>query len=105
MKKTTLVITVLISFPLFSQVPLTTTNNTLRHGDILCKIEVPYLEQGEKGNDAVWRFPAILLDQFLHRNIEPHFFLAQSSITEGAASSTDWKSISPRRFAPLTRKK
>jgi hypothetical protein len=51
MKITTLVITVLISFPLFSQVPLTTTNNTLRHGDLLCK--VPYVEQGEKGNDAV----------------------------------------------------
>lgn len=45
MKKTTLVITVLISFPLFSQVPLTTTNNTLRHGDLLFKIEVPYVEQ------------------------------------------------------------
>lgn len=53
MKKTTLVISVLISFPLFSQVPLTTTNNTLRHGDLLFKIEVPYVEQGEKGNDAV----------------------------------------------------
>ncbi len=32
---------------LFSQVPLTTSNNTLRHGDILCKIEVPYVEQGD----------------------------------------------------------
>ena len=50
---TTLVIAILTSIPLFSQVPLTTTNNTLRHGDLLCKIEVPYVEQGEKGNDAV----------------------------------------------------
>lgn len=41
------------SLPLFSQVPLTTTNNTLRHDDLLCKIEVPYVEQGEKGNDVV----------------------------------------------------
>lgn len=32
---------------LFSQVPLTTSNNTLRHGDLLCKIEVPYVEQGD----------------------------------------------------------
>lgn len=38
---------------LFSQVPLTTSNNTLRHGDILCKIEVPYVEQGDRGSDAV----------------------------------------------------
>ncbi len=28
-------------FPLSAQVPLTTTTNTPRHGDILCKVEVP----------------------------------------------------------------
>ena len=59
---TTIVIAVFTTSPLFSQVPLTTTNNTLRHGDILCKIEVPYVEQGEKGNDAVWHLPAIPAD-------------------------------------------
>ena len=57
---TTLVIAVFISSPLFSQVPLTTSTNTLRHGDILCKIKVPYVEQGEKGSDVVWHLPAIL---------------------------------------------
>lgn len=44
---------------LFSQVPLTTSNNTLRHGDILCKIEVPYVEHGDRGCDAVWHLPEI----------------------------------------------
>jgi len=47
------------SFFLFSQVPLTTSNNTLRHGDILCKIEVPYVVQGDRGSDAVWHLPEI----------------------------------------------
>ena len=27
-----------------AQVPLTTTTNTLHHGDILCKVEVPYVD-------------------------------------------------------------
>ena len=56
----TIVIAVIATIPLFSQVPLTTSTNTLRHGDILCKIEVPYVDQGEKGSDAVWHLPAIL---------------------------------------------
>ena len=51
---TTLVIAVFTAIPAVSQVPLTTSTNTLRHGDILYKIEVPYVDQGEKGNDAVW---------------------------------------------------
>ena len=62
----TIVIAVIATIPLFSQVPLTTSTNTLRHGDILCKIEVPYVEQGEKGNDAVWRFPSIPADGTEH---------------------------------------
>jgi hypothetical protein len=62
MKTTTLAIAILTSVPLFSQVPLTTTTNTLRHGDILCKIEVPYVDQGEKGCDVVWHLPAIPAD-------------------------------------------
>ena len=53
MKITTLVLVFLITIPLFSQVPLTTSTNTPRHGDILCKIEVPYVDQGEKGSDVV----------------------------------------------------
>ena len=38
-------------YPLSAQVPLTTTTNTLRHGDILCKVEVHYVEAGERGED------------------------------------------------------
>ena len=44
---------------LFSQIPLTTSTNTLRHGDILCKIGVPYVEQGERGNESIWHLPEI----------------------------------------------
>ena len=55
----TLFIALFPSLYLFSQVPLTTLNNTLRHGDILCKIEVPYVEQGDRGSDAVWHLPEI----------------------------------------------
>ena len=56
---TTLVIAVFTTSPLFSQVPLTTSTNTLRHGDILCKIGVPYVEQGERGNESIWHLPEI----------------------------------------------
>lgn len=44
---------------LYSQVPLTSSTNTLRHGDILCKIEVPYVEQGKRGSESIWRLPEI----------------------------------------------
>ena len=60
MKITTLVLVFLITIPLFSQVPLTTSTNILRHGDILCKIEVSFMEQDEKGSAAVWHLPAII---------------------------------------------
>lgn len=43
----TIIIALFPSFFLFSQVPLTTSNNALRHGDILCKIAVPYVEPGD----------------------------------------------------------
>ena len=59
MKTTTLVIAVFTAIPAESQIPLTTSTNTLRHGDILCKIEVPYVEQGERGNESIWHLPEI----------------------------------------------
>lgn len=46
-------------FPLSAQVPLTNTTNTPRHDDILCKIEVPHVEQGESGSNVIWYLPAI----------------------------------------------
>lgn len=44
---------------LFSQVSLTTSTNTMRHGDIICKIEVPYVEPGDRGSESVWYLPEI----------------------------------------------
>ena len=44
------------SLLLFSQVSLTAMTNTLRHGDILCKVEVPFVDAGDRGDDAVWQF-------------------------------------------------
>ena len=52
-----LIILLVSNFRLFSQVP--TTTNTLRHGDILGKIEVPYVKQGERGSESIWRLPEI----------------------------------------------
>lgn len=45
--------------PIFSQVPITVETNTMRHGDILCKVEVGYVSEGERGEDAVWCLPEI----------------------------------------------
>lgn len=53
-------------FPLSAQIPLTTTTNTLRHGDILCKVEVPYVEAGERGEEVVWQLGEITDDSRDH---------------------------------------
>ena len=52
-----LIILLISNFCLFSQVP--TSTNSLRHGDILCKIEVPYVEQGERDSESIWNLPEI----------------------------------------------
>ena len=52
------------SIQVSAQVPLTTTTNTLRHGDILCKVEVPYVEAGERGEEVVWQLGEITDDSF-----------------------------------------
>ena len=72
---TSLVISVITTIPVFSQVPLTTSTNTLRHGDILCKIEVPYVDPGERGNESIWNLPEIPYDslewlQAINSNID-----------------------------------
>ncbi len=54
-----LLLILLKSFSLFSQVPLTTSTNALRHGDILCRVEIPYESEGERGEASVWELPAI----------------------------------------------
>lgn len=43
-----------------AQVSLTTSTNTLRHGDILCRVEIPYESEGERGEASVWTLPTIL---------------------------------------------
>ena len=80
MKTTTFVIAVFTSFPLFSQIPLTASTNTLRHGYILSKIEVPFVEQDEKGSDVVWHLPAIPADG------KEHLQLGTRPITSGILS-------------------
>lgn len=62
MKKKAIIpfLALLLSQLLFSQVQLTSSTNALRHGDILCKIKVPYVDQGEKGNEEFYSYdPAI----------------------------------------------
>ena len=61
-----LILYILITLPLSAQVPLTTTTNTLRHGDILCKVEVPYVEAGERGEEVVWQLGEITDDSRDH---------------------------------------
>lgn len=57
-----LLIAMLLRIELTAQVPLSTTTNTLRHGDILCKMEVPYVEAGEQGEEVVWQLGEITDD-------------------------------------------
>lgn len=70
-----IILAYIYALPLFSQVPLTTATNTLRHGDILCKIEVPYVDQGDRGSESVWNLPEIPKDgkeylQAINSNID-----------------------------------
>ena len=45
--------------PVFPQVSLTAPTNGLRHGDILSRVEVPYMSEGQRGEGAVWMLPVI----------------------------------------------
>ena len=53
------VLALLLSQPLFSQVQLTSSTNALRHGDFLCRVEVPYANEGQRGEGSVWMLPEI----------------------------------------------
>ena len=48
-----------LSAPAMAQVSITTTTNSFRHGDILCRVEIPYESEGERGETSVWTLPAI----------------------------------------------
>ncbi len=53
------IMALLSSHPLFAQAFLSTSTNSLRHGDILCRVEIPYESEGERGEASVWTLPAI----------------------------------------------
>ena len=48
-----------LATPAMAQGFLTTSTNALRHGDILCRVEIPYESEGERGEASVWTLPAI----------------------------------------------
>ena len=48
-----------LTTPAMAQSFLTTSTNALRHGDILCRVEIPYESEGERGEASVWTLPAI----------------------------------------------
>lgn len=101
------------SFSLFSQIPLTTSNNFLRHGDIICKIEVSYVSEGERGCDAVWHLSEIPDDgkecfQVINSNIDTvaiyeegrilHYFAHSDTLTfKGQQSPRAYKIYSQER--------
>lgn len=42
-----------------AQVPITRTLNEMRQGDLLCKVEVDYVDPGSRGPEEVWRMGKI----------------------------------------------
>ena len=55
-----------LATPAMAQGFLTTSNNALRHGDILCRVEIPYESEGERGEASGWALPAIPDDSSDH---------------------------------------
>lgn len=53
------VLALLLSQSLFSQIQLNSSTNALRHGDFLCRVEVPYINEGQRGEESVWMLPVI----------------------------------------------
>ena len=48
-----------LSTSVIAQVSLTAPTSGLRHGDFLCRVEVPYASEGERGEASAWTLPAI----------------------------------------------
>ena len=55
-----------LATPAMAQSFLTTSTNALRHGDILCRVEIPYESEGERGEASVWTLPVIPDDSSDH---------------------------------------
>ena len=64
--KPLLAIFLAFSTPAMAQISITTTTNSLRHGDILCRVEIPYESEGERGEASVWTLPTIPDDSSDH---------------------------------------
>ena len=58
-RKTMLVTLLALSAPAMAQNFHTTSTNALRHGDILCRVEIPYESEGERGEASVLTIPDI----------------------------------------------
>ena len=48
-----------LSTSVIAQVSLTAPTSGLRHGDFLCRVEVPYVSEGQRGEESVWMLPEI----------------------------------------------
>lgn len=48
-----------LSTSVIAQVSLTAPTSGLRHGDFLCRVEIPYESEGERGEASAWTLPAI----------------------------------------------
>jgi len=49
-----------------AQTGLSISTNSPRHADILCKVEIPYFDAGERGEGILWRFGKIANDSRGH---------------------------------------
>lgn len=49
----------LLAAKIAAQTALTSSTASPRHGDILCRIEIPYQGEGERGEATIWTLPAI----------------------------------------------
>ena len=45
--------------PAPAQISLTATTSSPRHGDMLCRVELPHVSEGQRGEASVWTLPAI----------------------------------------------
>ncbi len=63
-----LLLTTALVLPAFAEAQdlLTCSTSAPRHGDILCRIEIPYQGEGERGEASVWTLPAIPDDSSDH---------------------------------------
>ena len=48
-----------LSTSVIAQVSLTAPTSGLRHGDFLCRVEIPYESEGERGEATIWTLPDI----------------------------------------------